>query len=117
MRLALGIGPLLDGFAQRHEALTYTHWDVTRWQAVLPELAADKSTEVLWNLTEVDIELGLHRAVLAQEAGSRAVFFTDWELLQFCMSSEWRTRCRFFLEDVEVADPFDAIGWCDHGDN
>ena len=93
MRLALGIGPLLDEFANTHEALIYSHWDASHWLDRLANLAADGGTEFLWNLTEIDLEDGLYRAVLAKETGVNIVYITDWELLMFCQSSNWRTRC------------------------
>jgi hypothetical protein len=115
MRLALGIADDLGEFARQHDALTYTHWDFTDWRGLLPQLAGDGATEIVWNLTYVEIEAGLHRAVLAETAGIEISGATDWELLQFCRSSEWRSRSRFFIDGLEISDPFAVIGWCDHG--
>lgn len=116
MRLALGIDENLEDFARNHDAKIYTHWDFADWRTLLPQLVSESEAEVLWNLTDVDVGAGLHRAVVAETTGVEIAGATDWELLQFCRNSEWRFRSRFFLNGVEIPDPFSVIGWCDHGD-
>lgn len=117
MRLALGIDDNLEQFASEHDAKIYTHWNFTDWRTLLPQLAEDRTTEILWNLTDVEVDAGLRRAVLAETAGVENAGATDWELLQFCRNQEWRRHSRFFRDGVEVSDPFTALGWCDHGDD
>ena len=115
MLLALGIDDHLRTFASEHGAVIWTQVAHAHdWRRTLIDLGTDGETDFLWNLTDVEIIEGLHRATAAV-TGVALGGATDWELLQFCQNVLWRQRAKFYIDGFQVEDPFADIGWCDHG--
>ncbi len=103
-KLALGLDRYLDRFAARHQARTWKELvraDPDEWRYEFLALMDEATTEVYFNLREVEVGTGLLRA--ASGNGSN----TDWELLMIREHPGWWPRVRWMDEDRPVANPFD----------
>jgi hypothetical protein len=99
VRIALGLDVYLGPFARQQEAMTWRSWGSVDFKLSLLELASADDTEIRWNLTEVNVAMGLQRAAAGRPGP------TDWELQQFWEHPAWSKRTRWFRDGYEVVIP------------
>ncbi|WP_019909789.1 hypothetical protein [Paenibacillus sp. HW567] len=100
-RFALGLTDYLDEFASVHGAKTWKNYpNVESWQSTVLNNLKNPNVQIVFNLTDVNVWAGVTRA--ARGAGGP----TDWELLQIKNNLQWWDKIKWFIDGIEVPNPF-----------
>ncbi|OKP67424.1 hypothetical protein A3842_28150 [Paenibacillus sp. P3E] len=100
-KFALGLDNYLEKFASSQGAKTWrSYLDAATWQSTVLDNLINPNVQIVFDLTDVNVWAGVTRA--ARGAGGP----TDWELLQIKNNSQWWNKIKWFIDGIEVPNPF-----------